>query len=158
VTVHLWRIASDTPDWTAAELEGHGAAAEGGRWNHEGEHVVYASASISLAAWETRTHLGRAGIALPWNRFVVRLDVPGDVWAARTALPQPWPVGWNAMPEGAVSRSIGSAWLAAGASALLVVPSVIVEEESNVLLNPSHPDARRIFAVKTRRFLFDPRV
>jgi RES domain-containing protein len=62
------------------------------------------------------------------------------------------------MPEGAVSRSIGSAWLAAGASALLVVPSVIVEEESNVLLNPSHPDARRIFAVKTRRFLFDPRV
>ena len=53
---------------------------------------------------------------------------------------------------------LGSAWLASAASALLAVPSAIVEEECNVLVNPAHPDARRLVAAKTRRFLYDPRV
>jgi len=158
VTVSLWRIASDTPDWTAEDLEGKGAAADGARWNHPGERVLYAATSISLAAWETRAHMGRAGAALPWNRFLVLLQVPDEVWEARIELPRPWPVGWNAIPEGRASRALGSAWLASAASALLAVPSVIVEEECNVLVNPAHPDARRLFAAKTRRFLYDPRV
>jgi RES domain-containing protein len=57
-----------------------------------------------------------------------------------------------------VSRRFGSEWLAAGASALLEVPSVVIEEERNVLLNPAHPDARRVVAAKERLFVFDPRV
>ena len=157
MTVRLWRIASDTPDWTAEDLQGQGAAARGARWNRPGEPGLYASTSIALAAWEARTHLGKTGVALPWNRFLVRLDVPDDVWRSRSALAAPWPVGWNAIPEGALSRRLGSEWLAAGASALLEVPSVVVEEERNVLLNPAHPDARRVVAAKARRFVFDPR-
>jgi RES domain-containing protein len=158
VTVQLWRIAADTPSWTADDMAGKGAAHKGGRWNGPGEHVTYASTSISLAAWETRAHLGRSGAQLPFNRFLVRIDVPDSVWAGRTQLPRPLPVGWNAIPEGAVSRGIGSAWLAAGASALLVVPSVIIEEEDNVLINPAHPDARGLVPEKMRRFLYDHRV
>jgi RES domain-containing protein len=158
VTFHLWRIAADTPAWTADDMAGKGAAHKGGRWNGLGEHVTYASTSISLAAWETRAHLGRSGAQLPFNRFLVRIDVPDSVWAGRTQLPRPLPVGWNAIPEGMVSRSIGSAWLAAGASALLVVPSVIIEEEDNVLINPAHPDARELVPEKVRRFLYDHRV
>lgn len=139
-------------------MAGKGAAHKGGRWNAPGEHVTYASTSISLAAWETRAHLGRSGAQLPFNRFLVRIDVPDSVWAGRTQFPRPLPVGWNAIPEGAVSRSIGSAWLTAGASALLVVPSVIIEEEDNVLINPAHPDARELVPEKVRRFLYDHRV
>ncbi len=156
-TTSLWRIASDTPQWTAEDLGGKGAAIRGARWNHAGEHVAYAATSISLAAWETRANFG-LGSALPWNRFLVRIDVPADVWASREILPTPLAVGWDAIPEGLVSRAIGSKWLSAARTALLVVPSVIVNEENNLLINPAHADAMRIKAVKVRRFVYDHRV
>ena len=157
MTVSLWRVAADTPLWAADDLAGKGAAHKGARWNHAGEHVCYAAASVSLAAWETRAHFGR-GAALPWNRYLVRIDLPDAVWAARTTLPRPPPVGWDAIPEGLVSRAHGSAWLGAGRTALLAVPSVIIGEEDNVLINPAHRDASRITAAKVRRFVYDHRV
>jgi RES domain-containing protein len=138
-------------------MAGKGAANKGARWNHAGEHVAYASTSISLAAWETRAHFSK-GAHLPWNRYLVRIDVPDDVWAARQIILRPPPVGWDAIPEGLVARSVGSAWLEAGQTALLAVPSVIIYEEDNVLINPTHPDAGRMSATKVRRFVYDHRV
>ncbi len=155
--VSLWRVATDTPGWTAQDIAGKGAAHKGARWNHAGEHVTYPATSISLAAWETRAHFAK-GNPLPWNRYLVHIDVPVDVWATREQLKQPWPVGWDAIPECLVSRSAGSTWLASSRTALLVVPSVIIAEESNVLLNPAHADASRIAATKVRRFIYDHRV
>ena len=157
MTVHLWRVASDTPSWTADDLSGKGAASKGARWNHPGEHVTYAATSISLAAWETRAHVGR-GTTLPWNRYLVRIDVPDELWAAREALGRPLPVGWDAIPEGLVSRNVGSSWLKSGRTALLTVPSVVIDEEDNVMVNPARPDCTRIRATKVRRFLYDHRV
>jgi RES domain-containing protein len=157
VTVALWRIAADRPLWTAEDMAGKGAAHKGGRWNHAGEHVTYASTSISLAAWETRAHFDK-GAALPWNRYLVRVDVPDEMWAAREILARPPAIGWEAIPEGLVSRAAGSAWLASGRSALLAVPSVIIVEEDNVLIDPAHPDAKRLTATKVRRFVYDHRV
>lgn len=157
MTVSLWRVASDTPQWTAEDMLGKGAAHKGARWNHPGEHVTYAAMSISLAAWETRAHFGR-GAALPWNRFLVRIDVPDKVWAAREIPASPPPVGWDAIPEGRVSRAEGSAWLRSGRTALLVVPSVIINEEDNMLINPGHPDSALLVAMKVRRFIYDHRV
>ena len=157
MTVSLWRIAADTPLWTADDMAGKGAAHKGARWNNAGEHVVYAAMSISLAAWETRAHFGK-GAKLPWNRYLVRIDIPDDAWMAREILPRPPAIGWDALPEGLVSRAAGSAWLEAGRTALLVVPSVIVVEEDNVLINPVLPEAGRITATKVRRFVYDPRV
>lgn len=139
-------------------MTGKGAAAKGARWNLAGEHVAYTSSSISLAAWETRAHLGEAGAKLPFNRYLVRIDVPDEVWAARSLAPAALPVGWDAIPEGRVSRALGSAWLAAGKSALLAVPSVIIAEEANVLINATHPDSARLVASKVRRFFYDSRV
>lgn len=158
MTAYLWRVATDTPLYTAEDMAGKGAANKGGRWNAPSEHVTYSSTSISLAAWETRAHLAKRGRMLPLNRFLVRIDVPDVVWNSRTFTPLPPSVGWNAIPEGMVSRSIGSAWLRSGASCLLVVPSVIIEEEFNVLMNPAHPDSASITATKLRKFLYDPRV
>ena len=157
MTVALWRVATDTPQWTAEDMAGKGAADKGARWNHAGEHVTYVSTSISLAAWETRAHFAK-GAQLPWNRYLVRIDVPDDVWVARQVILRPPPVGWDAIPEGLVSRSVGSAWLKAGQTALLAVPSVIIYEEDNVLINPAHPDVGRMSAIKVRRFVYDHRV
>jgi RES domain-containing protein len=157
VTVHLWRVASDTPSWTADDMSGKGAASKGARWNHPGELVTYAATSISLAAWETRAHFGR-GTTLPWNRFLVRIDVPDEIWAAREVLVRLLPVGWDAIPEGLVSRNLGSSWLKSGRTALLTMPSVIIGEEDNVMVSPAHPDCAQIRATKVRRFLYDHRV
>lgn len=157
MTVSLWRIASDTTYWTAEDMAGKGAAKGGSRWNQAGERLTCASTSISLAAWETRAHCAK-GMALPWNRILVRIDVPDDIWAVRELTSRPMPVGWNVVPEGMVSRAIGSAWLARGASALLVVPSVIINEEDNVLINPAHLDVARIAVNRVRQFVYDHRV
>lgn len=153
MTVALWRIAASTPKYEAADLSGAGAKNTGGRWNSAGMAVTYSSMSIALAVHETIVHLRSAG--LPLNRYLVRIDVPDDVWAARQVLAPP--VGWDALPAGMTSVQAGDAWLQGKASALLVVPSVIVPEESNVLINPAHPEAARITAAALRKWLYDPR-
>jgi len=158
MTVSLWRGASDTPDWSAEDMAGKGAAHKGARWNAAGEHVTYTSASISLAAWETRAQLGTIGLRLPFNRFLIRIDVPDDIWAARETVARPLPVGWDVVPAARVSRAIGSAWLARASSALLCVPSVVINEEANVLVNPAHAGAGRLSMQRVRRFIYDPRV
>ncbi len=154
----LWRIASDTPLYTSDDMTGKGAELTGGRWNRKGSAVVYTSKSIALACMETIVHLGAT--TLPMNRFLVRIDVPDDVWARRrTATATSLPVGWTAEPSGRVSHDVGEAWLKdAGAPALLEVPSVIVPEEFNVLINPRHPDAAGIRATKLRPFQYDARL
>jgi len=135
VTVALWRIAATTPKYAASDLSGTGAKNTGGRWNPIGMAVTYTSENISLAVHETIVHLRSGG--LPLNRYLVRVDVPDDVWNARQVLSPP--VGWDAMPVGMVSIQAGETWLLSKATALLVVPSVIVPEESNVLVNPLPP-------------------
>jgi len=147
----LWRIASETREHGAADLSGAGAAAKPGRWNAVGEAVLYAAPTIAMAVLETVAHIDDAG--LPQNRFVVRIDVPDKIWRARIALGvTALPVTWAAIPAGRTSVGLGSRWLWDGASALLEVPSVIVPEESVVVINPAHRDTARIKAAVVRRF------
>lgn len=157
MTVALWRIASDTKDYEAHDLSGKGAQKSGGRWNRPGHAVVYAASSPALACLETVVHLQTAG--LPLNRFLVRIEVPNDVWSRRrSCAPADLPIGWSAVPEGKVSLDVGDAWLDSRASALLLVPSVIVPEEFNVLVNPRHPDARKLVSLKLRPWFYDGRL
>lgn len=152
-----YRIGTDTPDYEANDLSGKGAGITGGRWNERGVAVVYAADSRSLACLETLVHLAAGG--LPFNRYLVEISIPRPLWdAAQTMTPADLPVGWDAEPAGRASTGFGTAWLRGGRSAVLVVPSVIVAEEFCVLLNPAHPDSTRIGAVKSRRWLYDPRL
>lgn len=153
----LWRIGTDTPIYQADDLSGRGAEATGGRWNAKGTPVVYASQTRALACLETLVHLNASG--LPLNRYLVAVEVPDPIWSASEQLElSSLPVGWDAEPPGLVSIDAGTAWLRSNRSALLVVPSVIVLEEFNVLISPGHPDSRSITATKVRRWLYDPRL
>lgn len=152
----FWRIATDTPDYTADDLSGAGARITGGRWNARGTPLLYASTSRALACLETVVHLG-GGVALPLNRYLVRIDVPAALWAARTVFDADQHVGWGALPAGRVSIAWGTAWAAQGGSLLAQVPSVIVPEEHNLLINPAHPQAGKLRVAKLRRWLYDPR-
>ena len=118
--------------------------------------MLYTSTSIALACLETIVHM-QGSKFLPLNRYLVRLDVPDDVWAAATGLDAAAHVGWDALPEGKTSIDWGTNWAASMASALALVPSVIIPEEFNALVNPRHPDAAKLRATKLRKMVYDPR-
>jgi RES domain-containing protein len=157
VSVSVWRIAADSPRYPADDLSGAGAKASGGRWNAAGRAVLYASTTRALACLETVVHLNAGG--LPLNRYLVEIAIPAGVWAAaRRETASSLPVGWDAEPASLTSVAFGNAWLDEKAAALLVVSSVIVPEEFNVLIDPSHPDATGIRGRKLRKWLYDPRL
>jgi RES domain-containing protein len=152
----LWRIATDTPSYEAHDLSGKGAELSGGRWNRPGTPLVYASTSRALACLETVVHLART--PLPLNRYLVEITVPEDEWARAVQLDPAALVGWDAMPAGKASLDWGSAWVLSAHSLLARVPSAIVPEEFNVLINPRHPAAAQLQAQKRRRWLYDARL
>lgn len=153
----LWRIGTDTPDYVAEDLKGIGAKITGGRWNSKGLPVVYTATSISLACLETVVHLDGTA-SLPLNRYLVRIEVPDAVAEQALQFDPDIAKGWDAMPPGRDSIGFGDHWLQKGESALLLVPSSIVPEELNVLINPAHPDAAFITATKVRKWLYDNRL
>jgi RES domain-containing protein len=152
--VKLWRIAAETRQYAATDLSGGGAAAFPGRWNDERQKVVYSAPTIAIAVLETAAHIDDAG--LPLNRFLVEIEVPDDVWAAREELTAAaLPATWAAIPAGRASVQVGADWLNSRRSAILLVPSVIVPEEFAALINPEHADSARISAKVVRSFEYD---
>jgi RES domain-containing protein len=150
----VWRIAAETRHCRAEDLSGAGAAKHPGRWNKDGEAVVYAAESVALAVLETAAHVDPAG--LPLNRFLVAIEIPDDVWLKRQSRSvAQLPPTWLAIPAGQASIDVGSAWLASVSAAILQIPSVIAPEENLVLLNPKHPDVVRIQASVVRPFEYD---
>jgi len=152
--VNLWRIAAETRAYRADDLSGTGAAAHPGRWNDFGEPVVYCAPTIATAVLETAAHIDDGG--LPLNRFIVQIDIPDDAWNRRESLSADrLPETWAAIPAGQASVKVGSRWLSARRSLLLLVPSVIVPEEPVALLNPRHPDAATVVARIVRPFEYN---
>lgn len=106
---------------------------------------------------ETLVHLGDN--VLIRNAFLIRVSVPSAVWRMREQVEvDELGVTWLAEPPGLTSLRLGDAWLAGLRSPLLLVPSVIVPEEFNVLLNPAHPASAKINAAPVRQFIYDIRL
>ena len=157
VTVAVWRIGTDTPDYEAHDLSGKGAEKTGGRWNRKGTPMIYTSVTRSLACLETVVHLS-SGDALPLNRYLVKIEIPVALWASRAVLDPSIHVGWDAEPASKVSMDWGTTWIHGTTTLLAEVPSVIVPEERNILINPTHPDLAKFTAVKTRKWTYDQRL
>ena len=123
--------------------------------------MVYTSASRALACLETVVHLAIVPLPLPLplplNRYFVEVRVPQNLCEAAATLDAPRLTGWDAEPAGRVSLDWGTAWARGVSNLLALVPSLIVVEESNVVINPVHPDAKRVRAAKVRRWLHDAR-
>jgi RES domain-containing protein len=149
--VILTRIGASTRRYKADDVSGLGASLHPGRWNAPGEFVFYAAPTLALAVLETAAHIDDTG--LPQNRYVVEIEIEQSVWQQREIWPAPrLPVGWDAIPAGADSVELGSAWYRENRSALLQVPSVIVPEEPVLVLNTRHPALAGLKARKRRRF------
>jgi len=155
--ISTWRIAVETATYKANDTSGLGAKKTGGRWNRVGTALVYTSATRALACLETIVHFNTR--SLPLNRFLVRFDIPDDIWKKRISIPEDViDVGWNALPAGQTSMDIGDQWVKENETCILEIPSVIIPEELNVLLNPAHPDMKDIGVTVIRKWLYDPRL
>lgn len=147
----LWfRIVQER--WAATAMDGEGARLHGGRWNPPGVPAVYLAESRALAALEILVHAPREVLRLEWR--VIPVDVPEEWIEPARALPD----GWRDEPSSVAARRYGAAWLAKERAVGLVVPSVIVPQERNLLFNPRHPQAVKLKAGKAERFVFDPRL
>lgn len=147
-----WRIVKERH--AAAAFDGEGARRFGGRWNSPGTAVVYVAETRALALLEVLVGLRSTRVLGTYVLIPVRFDDELVEEVAREGLPE----GWRRSPPGPETRRAGDAWVAEARSAVLRVPSAVVPDESNFLLNPAHPDFGRIEIGEPEAFAVDPRL
>jgi RES domain-containing protein len=147
-----WRIVKSRR--AASAFDGEGARLYGGRWNSPGTRVVYVAASVSLAVLEVLVHLGDSGVLSAYSLCEVEFDDGLIERLDRSRLPDDWR-SYPAPPE---LRRIGDAWVRGRSSAVLDVPSAVVERENNYLINPEHPDFVSMSIGHPEPFEFDARL
>jgi Uncharacterized conserved protein len=126
-----------------------------GRWNSSGRLVIYASESRSLSCLENIVHRTTEGLIR--NFFILVLEVPDRVRVETIKsdqLPENWSFPFNYQP----CQRIGDDWITGNSSCLLKVPSAIIPQEFNFVINVEHPDFKSIHIRDKERFLFDPRI
>ncbi|GAB3956203.1 RES family NAD+ phosphorylase [Spirosoma harenae] len=136
----------------ADRLVASGGAA---RWNTRGQFVIYTAATRALACLENVVH--RSGEGLLSDFRVMIIEIP-DTLNVERILPENLPADWFEFRQYDVCQRIGGEWLRSGRTAVLNVPSAIIPNESNYLLNPAHPDFAQIQLIHTEPFTFDPRI
>ena len=149
----LWRLVPR--ERADSAFSGEGARRFGGRWNPPGTSAVYLAEHLSLAALEILVHLPRAALSKPYLAF--RVTVPDGI-AAEDWAPEQLPEGWDREPPADASQQAGAEWLARGSGLLLAVPSVIVPQERNFLVNRAHADWERLTIHSPEPFSFDHRL
>ena len=150
--VAAWRLVKTRH--LAGAFDGEGAREYGGRWNSPGVAVVYLAESLALAALEVLVHLQDAGPLPSYSAVPVHFDARLMMTLPRTDLP----ADWRASPPPMALRELGDAWVRAGKSVVLAVPSAVVEMERIFLLNPAHAAFRRVHIGQPQPFAMDDRL
>ena len=114
--------------------------------------MAYASTSRPLAVLEMLVHVTRD--TLPADPVLIPVEVPDALVAEATSLP----VDWAALPYGPEARRFGDDWIVQRGTLALLVPSVVLPAERNVLINPAHPAMRRVRVRPAEAFAFDRRL
>lgn len=131
----------------ASDLTGEGARRYGGRWTPAGFPAIYTSEHPALAAWEVLVHLGNGALDIaPLEHHLVAVEVPDDACTTRILHVPHEPM------------ATGRDWLRSGDSLILSVPSVVIPEARNLIINPLHPDMGEVGVVDLGVFVFDARI
>lgn len=138
-----------------AALDGEGARLWGGRWNSPGRPMVYAAASPSLAVLEVLVHLDLPAELIPDDMVLLTIEVPDNA-----AFEQIEDIRKNAgtRTDTDACRQAGDAFLEDGTALGLEVRSIVVPQETNLLLNVRHADMARVTVLAREPFAFDPRL
>jgi RES domain-containing protein len=137
----------------ANDLSGAGARLYGGRWNSEGRAMIYLASSRSLAVLEALVHLPPTNI--PDEYCMVTIDAPDDFAGIDEKL---LPQNWQDFPDLDILKQMGNVFLFEKRNLLLKVPSAIVNEEYNYLLNPAHTMIQKVKLKNVQPFSFDSRL
>lgn len=146
-----WRLSRAN----RAALDGAGGRLFGGRWTPAGYPVVHTAATAALAVLERLVHTSPLHFGV--DLVLTLIEWPDDV-AVTAILEHTLPPHWRGTPAPEALQKVGLAWLVGAETAILSAPSAIVPDERNYLLNPNHPDFRRIKPRRPRPFAFDPRL
>lgn len=141
--------------YASEPYSGKGGLHAAGRWASQGQLVSYAADSLALAVLE---QIGRTGSI---RRLKELVYVPADLQAEAITAPAraDLPSGWDSRPPRQASRSFGDEWLDIRASVALRVPSVMIPEGYNYVLNPAHPDfEERVSVHEAAPLELDPRI
>jgi len=148
--MEMFRLAhADYPD-----LSGVGGLYGPGRWHEKGVLACYTASARALAVLERMVHESLEDMP---NLVMMTLWVPDDVSIERYASHQ-LPEGWDAIPDSGAARSLGQDFFLRGTSLLMQVPSAIIAEEYNFIINPQHKDAAKIKIVEERDYFYDVRL
>jgi len=135
----------------ADQIQASGVSA---RWNKTGQRVIYTSESRSLACLENIVHRSTERLEGIYKTLVI--DIP-DHLKINTIEEKSLPKGWNKNDQYPICQAIGSKWFSSGETAILKVPSALVLQENNYILNTLHPDFKSIRLIGTEEFYFDSR-
>lgn len=142
----VWRLCKKE----YADLSGQGAFLYGGRWNSQGSPVVYTASSLSLACLEILVALPH--LKIPEGYVSLEISIADSINSEH------YDRHIDSIKKAENCRNIGDNWLAEKRSSILKVPSVIIPQESNILINPLHQDAHKIKIKRMLPFTFDPRL
>jgi RES domain-containing protein len=147
----LWRISNH------GDLAGLGGERADGRWHsaNRGKRIVYLSEHPALALVEVLANLKGNPRLFPESYQLMRVEVPEAI-SSGTVEVESLAAGWR--EEVHATRAVGDAWLEAGESALLWVPSAVAPESWNALVNALHPEAREMTVAWARRVAYDKRL
>jgi RES domain-containing protein len=135
------------------DLSGTGAALYGGRWNGLGTHMVYTAGSASLAMLESLVHFGGRIVG---DYCQLALEIPDE--GIEELKENTLPANWRESPAPDSLKIFGNQFINEGKALVLKVPSVLVPNESNFLLNPEHPDFKKVRILVQSKVKFDERL
>ena len=135
------------------DISGSGAALYGSRWNSKGTYLLYTSQFISLSILESLVHLRRQEI--PPSQFLLHIEVPDEQEIAEISYKK---IKKNWREEIDYTQWLGDQFIQNKQSLIFKVPSVIVPQENNVLLNPLHPDFKKVKIIASELLELDKRL
>lgn len=136
-------------------LNGKAAAKFGNRWNSKGTEIIYTAESRALAMAEVAVHLSFA--TLPKDYVIIEIEIPDDILIKNLNV-KILDNNWNANPPNVSTQKIGDEFIDSMENCVMKVPSAVVEGDFNFLINPYHPDFKRINNVEIKNFKFDTRL
>lgn len=137
------------------DLSGTGARLYGGRWNNPGHSIVYTAGSRALSALEVLVHIPLKNIVQDF--CIATLHIPDNI-AIKVLTKHDLPAGWQSLATTPELQCIGDEWVDTAKYAVLRIPSVVIADEYNYLINPLHPDAEGVTIINTQPFVFDQRL
>lgn len=137
----------------ATYLSGEGARLNGGRWNHIGVPCLYTSESRALAVLEFSVNVNMARILR--HLSMIQIEIPDDIMELSISQ---LPGNWKEAPAPSSTRDFGTGLIHAATHPVIKIPSAVIQEEFNYLVNPVHPSSKSYHVINVKDFVYDVRI